>query len=85
MASSASSSYASLYACWLIVNGPGSVIFTGRSVRARRNRRSSTSTGRVRRTRPTTRGTAFVPPARPGTIAGSSMSRPSSAVAKRLE
>ena len=68
-----------------MVNGPGSVILIVRSVRARRNFRSSTSTGRVRLTRPTTRGTAFVPPARPGTIAGLSMSRPSSAVAKRLE
>ena len=67
------------------MNGPGSVILIVRSVRARRNSRSSTSTGRVRRTGPTTRGTAFVPPARPGTIAGLSMSKPSSAVAKRFE
>ena len=41
--------------------------------------------GKVRRTRPTTRGTAFVPPARPGTMAGCSASSPSRAVAKRLE
>jgi hypothetical protein len=68
-----------------MVNGPGSVIFTERSVFARRNRRSSTSTGRVRRIRSTTRGTEFSLPVRPRTIAGLSMSMPSSAVAKRLE
>ena len=68
-----------------MVNGPGRVILIVRSVWLRRKRRSSTSTGRVRRTLPTIRGTAFVPPARPGTIAGLSMSKPSSAVAKRLE
>jgi hypothetical protein len=61
------------------------VILIVASVRLRRKRRSSTSTGRVRCTRPTTRGTALVPPARPGTIAGFSMSKPSSAVAKRFE
>src|SRR5919108_707139 len=85
MASSDVCAYASLKACWLMVNGPGSVIFTGRSVFARRKRRSSTSTGRVRRTGPTTRGTEFFLPVRPTTIAGWSMSMPSSAVADQCE
>ncbi len=68
-----------------MVNGPGMVIFAGRSVAARRNCMSRGSTGPRRRIGPTTRGTMVVPGTRLGTSAGLSRSSPASAVAKRLE
>ena len=46
---------------------------------------SRTSTGRVRRIVPTTRGTGVGVPVRVDHLAGLSTSMPSSAVAKRLE
>ena len=46
---------------------------------------SPTSTGPLRRTLPTTRGTLTERPARLVMVAGLSLSMPSSAVAKRLE
>ena len=55
------------------------------SVFARKNFTSSTCTGRLRRSRPTMRGTRFVRPLRPGTAAGFSRSMPSRAVANRFE
>jgi len=69
-----------------MVNGPGRVIFAARSVFLRRNCMSCSSTGPLRFTGPTTRGTAvWVLPVRATIIAGLSPSIPSSAVAKRLE
>ena len=68
-----------------MVKGPGTVIFTGFVVWRLRNRRSSTSTGRMRRIRPTMRGTGFGCPDRSSAVPGLSMSIPSSAVAKRFE
>jgi hypothetical protein len=69
----------------VIVNGPGTVIFTGRSVFAFKNWRSRTSTGCRRRIGPTTRGAGFGCPLRSMAIPGRSRSMPSSAVAKRFE
>jgi hypothetical protein len=68
-----------------MVNGPGKVILARRSVLRRRNSMSRNSTGLRRRILPATRGTMVSTPARFFTIAGVSMSMPSSAVAKRLE
>jgi hypothetical protein len=68
-----------------MVNGPGTVILILRSVLARRNCASRTSTGCLRRIGPTMRGTMAKPPVRFGVLPGLSMSTPSSAVAKRLE
>ena len=63
----------------------GTVILIGRSVFARRNSTSRTSTGPRRRIGPTTRGTDVALPERPMIEPGLSTSTPSSAVAKRLE
>ena len=68
-----------------MVNGPGTVILMVRLVFARRNLRSSTSTGCRRRIGPVTRGTGFGWPLRSSAVPGLSMSTPSSAVANRLE
>jgi hypothetical protein len=68
-----------------MVKGPGRVIFTGRSVLTRANATSRTSTGRVRRTRPTTRGTSVILPVRPTISPGTACSMPSSAQEKWLE
>src|SRR3954469_2304475 len=68
-----------------MVNGPGTVIFTGRSVSERRNCRSRTCTACGRRIGPTTRGTGFGWPLRSSAVPGLSTSTPSSAVAKRYE
>jgi hypothetical protein len=68
-----------------MVKGPGSVIFTCRSVLLRQKATSRTSTGRARRMRPTTRGTTVVLPVRPTTSPGRSGSMPSSDEAKWLE
>jgi len=67
------------------VKGPGTVILIMRSVFARRNCTSRTSTGYLRRTFPVTRGTGLGWPERSSAMPGLSMSTPSSAVAKRLE
>jgi hypothetical protein len=68
-----------------MVNGPGTVIFTARSVAARRNSTSVTCTGDGRRISPTTRGAGMSMPERLRTLPGWSRSSPSSAVAKWLE
>ena len=68
-----------------MVNGPGSVIFAVRVVLARRNTMSSTSTGRVRRIGPTTRGSSTATPVLDTLVAGETESRPSSALANRFE
>ena len=69
----------------VIVNGPGTVILIRRSVIDRRNSTSRTSTGRVRRIGPVTRGTGFGCPVLSRATPGSSRSTPSSAVANLLE
>src|SRR5690606_761669 len=66
-------------------HGPGTVILIVRSVCARRNRTSSTWTGRGRRIGPVMRGTGFGWPLRSSAVPGSSTSTPSSAVAKWLD
>ncbi len=68
-----------------MVKGPGTVILIAREVLARRNFTSRTSTGCLRLTGPTTRGTGFGWPLRSSAVPGLSISTPSSAVAKRLE
>jgi hypothetical protein len=68
-----------------IVNGPGRVILIIRSVLARRNSTSRTSTGRSRRIGPTMRGTTTVPLVRPRTVAGWSRSTPERVIAKRFD
>jgi hypothetical protein len=68
-----------------MVKGPGSVILAAKAVLRRRNSMSRRSTGSVRRSRATTRGTRVSAPARDRITPGLSLSMPSSAVAKRLE
>ena len=53
-----------------MVNGPGTVILIVRSVLARRNCTSRTSTGCLRRTLPTTRGTGLGWPQRSSAVPG---------------
>src|SRR4029079_16514632 len=72
-------------ACCDIVNGPGTVIFTVFFVCARRNCRSRSWTGCLRRTFPVTRGTGIGLPLRLSAEPGFSVSTPSSAVANRFE
>src|SRR5437660_1508330 len=67
-----------------MVNGPGTVILMVRSVLARRNLTSPTSTGCRRRTFPATRGTGLGWPERSSAVPGLSMSTPSSAVVDRV-
>src|SRR2546423_1781998 len=62
-----------------MVNGPGTVILTVRSVLARRKRAARTSTGCRRRMVPTTRGTGISRPLRLIVVPGFSRSMPSSA------
>ena len=69
----------------VMVKGPGTVILIMRSVLARRNCTSRTSTGCRRLIGPATRGTGLGWPLRSSAVPGLSMSTPSSAVAKRLE